>query len=165
VEEGKHGLRSSVLYLHEATVMTRMTRERLEDALATTHRHPEMYVSEYLSHCWIPRRLFDAWLVKYGLPEDPPRFRPKLPPLQKAKRGRPVEYNWLGVGPKIKDYVSQNGPMKTFDELLQKCMDFARDLHPKGKTPDESTTKKAIEKYKLRVIARLGKMQRKSGER
>jgi hypothetical protein len=84
---------SQVLFLHPATsvpmttAMTprqagRMTRERLRAATeipATTHApQSEIVRSEYLAYCWIPRRMFDRWLTRHGLPSSPPFFEPQM---------------------------------------------------------------------------------------
>ena len=96
---------------------------------------------------------------QHHLPDLPPRFAPavglELARLKKTKkRGRPAEYNWPGVGEALlKGYKSKHGPMKTADELLQKCADFAGDLHPRGKTPNDKTIREAIVTHALHVAA------------
>ena len=52
-------------------------------------------------------------------------------------------------------YVSQHGPMQTLNELLQKCADFASELHPKNRTPDDKTIREAIKTHKLDTAAGL----------
>jgi hypothetical protein len=71
------------------------------------------------------------------------------------KRGRPPEYNWPQVKIKLGEYTSQNGAVRSMDELIQKCSDFARDLHPQKKTPDDATIRAAISdsKYRLDIAA------------
>jgi len=94
---------------------------------------------------------FDRWLEKrrYSKPDFwKPRGR-----LEIAKRGRPSEYNWDGVKNSLRDYVSQHGPITTQVELLQKCADFARDLHRKKHTPDDNTIRAAIRRYALDMAA------------
>jgi hypothetical protein len=73
--------------------------------------------------------------------------------LQKPKRGRPPEYNWQGVKARLTTYVAENGPVQTFQELMQKCADFATDLHPERKTPDDATIRAAIKKHELHFPA------------
>jgi hypothetical protein len=73
--------------------------------------------------------------------------------LKKPKRGRPAEYNWDGVKARLLDYVSQHGPMQTSDELMQKCADFASDLHPKKTTPSDKTIREAITTHALDIAA------------
>jgi hypothetical protein len=73
--------------------------------------------------------------------------------LEKPRRGRPAEYNWTGVKSRLLQYRSQHGPVRTFDELLQKCSDFASELHPKRRTPDDNTIREAIRKHELDVAA------------
>jgi hypothetical protein len=75
--------------------------------------------------------------------------------LKKQKRGRPQEYNWSGVKSRLTDYASQHGPMQRLEELLQKCADFASELHPKGKMPDDKTIREAIKTYGLDIAAGL----------
>src|SRR5262249_38489331 len=126
---------SRVLYLHVFTTKSRMTRTWLKDAIVHNYDRDHGR-SQYLAHCWIPRNLFQRWLAKHRLPETPPRFEPiggrSLARLKKPKRGRPAEYNWSGVKSRLADYVSQHGPVRTSDELLQKCEEFASELHPKN---------------------------------
>ena len=58
----------------------RMTREWLQAAVGipvTTHAdQSEIIRSQYLAHCWIPRRMFDRWLARHELPPSPPFFEP-----------------------------------------------------------------------------------------
>ena len=72
-----------------------------------------------------------------------------MSPLRRSKRGKRPEYNWPGVKARLQAYRLENGPIETFEELLQKCADFASELHPKRKTPDDSTIRVAIEAYEL----------------
>ena len=67
---------SRVLYLHPWTVMAKITRARLREAVDVYP--PATVRSEYLNHCWIPRKLFQAWIAKHHLPQNPPRFAPAL---------------------------------------------------------------------------------------
>jgi hypothetical protein len=69
--------------------------------------------------------------------------------LTKPKRGRPAIYNWLGVKVRLRTYVTENGPLQTLEELLQKCADFAAELHPKKHTPDDATIREAIKTHAL----------------
>lgn len=151
----EHG-RSRVLYLHPATARARMTREWLHDAMAGNY-DGDHGRSAYLAHSWIPRRLFNRWLAKHRLPESPPRFEPiggqSSARLKKPKRGRPAEYNWRGVKSRLAAYVSQHGPVRSSDELLQKCADFASELHPKSSTPSDKTIREAIKTHALDVAA------------
>jgi hypothetical protein len=68
---------------------------------------------------------------------------------QKSKRGRPPEYNWLGVRKELINYASMNGPVQNLDELLQKCSEFASELHPTKNLPDDHTIRAAIKTYEL----------------
>jgi hypothetical protein len=142
--------RSLVLFLHPTLPPTRATREWLNDVIDYDWGRP------YLEHCWIPRRLFEHWHVQNRLPSSPcfePLDEQSPGRLKKPKRGRPAEYNWSGVKSQLAAYVSQHGPVQTWDELLQKCADFASELHPKGNMPDDSTVRDAIKKYQLDVVA------------
>src|SRR5262249_2341225 len=96
---------------------------------------------------------FNTWCRKRGYPK--PKFW--QPPLKKSKRGRPAEYNWNGVKALLETYVSENGPVQTTSELLQKCADFARDLHPgkRKRTPDDKTIREAIKTHALAAAAGL----------
>jgi hypothetical protein len=69
--------------------------------------------------------------------------------------GRPAEYAWPAVKRQLTDYVSKHGPIQTRAGLLQKCADFATDLHPKRKTPDDKTIREAIKKHALDIAAGL----------
>ncbi len=53
----------------------------------------------------------------------------------------------------LSDYLSQHGPMQTLDELMQKCADFACDLHPKKRTPSDKTIREAIKTHALGAAA------------
>jgi hypothetical protein len=75
--------------------------------------------------------------------------------LEKTKRGRPPEYNWIGVKQKLTEYVSKYGPIQTLEDLMQKCADFSTDLHLKGKTPDDKTIREAIAAHALDIEAKL----------
>ncbi len=164
--------RSLVLYLNPEITKFRMNRESIQEVITYDYDGDEGR-SQYLSHCWIPRRLFEQWRIKHRQPESP-HFQPcrgkfssankETKPaggpwgtaesgLKKAGRGRPAEYNWEGVKAKLADYVSKHGPMQTSDELLQKCEDFASDLHPENKTPSDKTIREAIMKHALDVAA------------
>jgi hypothetical protein len=94
---------------------------------------------------------FDTWRRKHGYPK--PRFW--RPPLKKSKPGRPVEYNWNGVKAQLRNYVSKNGPMQSSSELLQKCADWACELHPANRTPNDKTIREAIETHGLATAAGL----------
>ena len=93
---------------------------------------------------------FNIWLTKRGY-YPKPSFRRSA--VKKSKPGRPAEYNWNGVRAQLMDYVSQNGPVQTLGELLEKCGDFASDLHPKKKRPDDNTIREAIRTHALDAAA------------
>lgn len=120
------------------------------DALAqtpSTESYQEVGIS--LRYINLAYAEFVEWLRGRGFPDQ--SFW-KLP-LEKPKRGRPPEYNWPGVKGQLKIYVTENGPMQTLEELLQKCTDFATDLHPMKKTPNEATIRAAIETHALDAAA------------
>jgi hypothetical protein len=152
--------RSRVLYLHASSARTRMTSEWLKDAIEYNYDH-DRGRSEYLAHCWIPRRMFKRWLARHRLAESPPRFEPldeeSLAWLRKPKRGRPAEYNWDGVKSRLAAYKLQHGPVQTSDELLHMCADFASELHPHRRTPSDKTIREAIKRYQLDVAAGAGR--------
>jgi hypothetical protein len=152
--DGKNG-RTTVLYLHEQTAKARMTRQWLQDAI--THNYDGAGGrQQYLPYCWIRREFFERWRVKHRLPASPhfqPYEKAAEAALKRTKRGRPPVYNWPGVKERLATYVAQHGPIKNKEDLLQTCADLARELHPKHKTPDDSTIRDAIEKYELNVVA------------
>jgi hypothetical protein len=95
---------------------------------------------------------FNNWCRKRGYPE-PTFWQPTSVQLEKPKRGRPAEYNWLGVRDRLAAYVSNNGPVQTREELLSLCADFAIELHPKNSVPSDKTIREAIQKHALEVVA------------
>jgi hypothetical protein len=96
---------------------------------------------------------FEAWRTKRGYHKQ--SFWQST--LKKPKRGRPAEYNWDGVRTKLIAYVSEFGPIRTVEELLQKCGDFASDLHPKEKRPDDKTIREAIRTHALDTAAEVAR--------
>jgi hypothetical protein len=93
---------------------------------------------------------FDRWRKARGWPKPSFWRRPAASTcLQKRKRGRRPEYNWEKVKTCLRAYAEKSGPISTYEELVQKCADFAANLHPCGKTPDDSTIRDAIKKYEL----------------
>jgi hypothetical protein len=152
--------RSRVLYLHPAVARARMGREWLKDVI-DYNWDGNNGRSAYLTHCWMPRRLFDHWLARHRLPESPRRFEPlgeRAPTrLKKPKRGRPAEYNWSGVESQLAAYALQHGAVQTSNELLQKCADFATDLHPSRRTPSDKTIREAVNRHQLDLAAGMGR--------
>jgi hypothetical protein len=145
--------RSRVLFLHPAAVpKSRLTAADLRNARNADADLNNGHLG-YLPFCWIQRAMFDRWLAKHRLPATPSRFEPLLQrasaPLRKPKRGRPAEYNWPGVKERLSQYVSKNGRLQMSDELLQKCADYASELHPQKRTPDDKTIREAIKSHKL----------------
>jgi hypothetical protein len=115
----------------------------------------ESYPEMTFSLAWIELTFeeFTDWLEKQGYAK-PKFWKPSATKkLVSAKRGRPPEYNWIGVKKRLADYARDNGPVKTFDELMQKCSDFAVDLHLDRKTPDDKTIREAIETHRLDTAA------------
>jgi hypothetical protein len=55
----------------------------------------------------------------------------------------------------------KNGPVESWDELLQKCGDFAVDRHPDGDRPSDKTIREAIKKHALDVSAGVGQRPRR----
>jgi hypothetical protein len=92
---------------------------------------------------------FNTWRRQRGYP-DRKFWRPRL---KKSKPGRPAEYNWDGVKAQLRTYVSKDGPVQTQGELLQKCAEFACDLHPAKSTPNDKTIREAIKTHALDVAA------------
>ena len=60
-----------------------------------------------------------------------------------------------GVKMLLAAYKAQHGPMQKSVELLQKCADFASDLHAKNCTPSDKTIREAIKRHALDVAAGL----------
>ena len=94
---------------------------------------------------------FNTWRRKRGYPK--PKFW--CSQLKKSKPGRPAEYNWDGVEALLRIYVSRYGPVQTLVELLQKCAEFACELHPAKSIPNDKTIRDAIETHGLAVAAGL----------
>jgi hypothetical protein len=44
--------------------------------------------------------------------------------------------------------------VQTLVELLQKCADFATELHPRKRTPDDKTIREAIKTHALDIAAK-----------
>ena len=57
-----------------ANVRHRMTREMLR---AVMDQCSDKDVYHCLDFCWIPRRMFDRWLHRHGLPKSPEFFEPQ----------------------------------------------------------------------------------------
>jgi hypothetical protein len=120
---------------------------------SSTESYPEM--TPGLAFIELTFDEFSDWRVRRGY--DKPNFwRPfTAVVLEKPKRGRPAEYNWPGVKKQLTAYVAQNGPIQSSIELLQKCADFASELHPERKTPDDKTIREAIKAHALDIAAGL----------
>jgi hypothetical protein len=98
---------------------------------------------------------FTGWLAERAYPK-PKFWRPSATPrLKKPKSGRPAEYNWDGVKRQLVAYTTEHGPVQSFNELVHKCSDFATELHPKKKTPDDKTIRDAIKTHQLDAAARV----------
>jgi len=73
----EEGGRSRVLFRLPGVNFTagKMTRQRLQDAI---DNDPDgEHVRLLLSHCWLPRDLFERWCARHHLPKSPPRFQPQ----------------------------------------------------------------------------------------
>ncbi len=106
---------------------------------------------------WTFRDLADRWLAARGL--DPLPLPPRTAPnsaqeLKRPTRGRPATYNWTGVKGRLEEYATKEGPVEALEELIQKCTDFATDLHPRHRAPGEKTVRDAIKKHLLDQAAR-----------
>jgi hypothetical protein len=97
---------------------------------------------------------FCGWCKMHGFEGPESWWVSAKSKLQKTKPGRPAEYNWPGVKQRLTEYASKHGPIETLDELLQKCGEFASELHPKGNEPDDKTIREAIKTHKLEAAAR-----------
>jgi hypothetical protein len=96
---------------------------------------------------------FIRWAAKRGFSK--PRFWKPLPTarLEKRPRGRRPDYDWLGVKTKLSEHVS--GPLHSLKELMEKCREFANELHPKRSEPDDKTIREAIKRHRLDLAAGL----------
>src|SRR6516162_680357 len=73
----EEGRRPRVLFRFPGVDFThgKMTRQRLQDAI---DNDPDgEHVRLLLSHCWLPRDLFERWCARHHLPKSPPRFQPQ----------------------------------------------------------------------------------------
>ena len=120
------------------------------DALAqatSTEHYPE--ITPGLAFRELTPDEFMRWLRGRGFPV-PSFWKPKL---EKPKLGRPPEYNWHGVETLLRAYVDKHGPVKYSGELMQKCAEFASDLHPTKKMPSDKTIRDAITTHALDAAA------------
>jgi hypothetical protein len=66
--------------------------------------------SEYLDHCWIPRRLFNRWLAKHELPLSPVRFEPQEGKVTIPRhRGEPRKSN-LTPRDEVRNFIATRWP-------------------------------------------------------
>jgi len=73
----EEGGRSRVLFRFPGVGFThgKMTRQRLQDAI---DNDPDgEHIRLLLSHCWLPRDLFERWCARHHLPKSPSRFQPQ----------------------------------------------------------------------------------------
>jgi hypothetical protein len=112
--------RSLVLYLHRAVTKYRMTTAWLQDAIAHNY-DGDHGRSGYLAHCWLPRRLFDHWIAKHGLPASPPRFEPAglatSPELCPSGGQPPSKAPYPAVAP-----AQRRGPRRVKREKVKEAM-------------------------------------------
>jgi len=113
---------------------------------SSTESYPEM--TPGLAWIELTFEEFTDWLASQGYAK-PKFWKPLFNQLKSANRGRPAEYNWIGVQQRLTAYARDNGPIQNSTELIQKCADFAAELHPNHKTPDDSTIRAAIQRYRL----------------
>jgi hypothetical protein len=152
--------RSRVHYLHRH-IAKRVTPEWSKDVV--DHNWDGHHGRFILAHCWMHRSMFERWRARHRLSESAKRFEPRVKQfagaaqLKKPKRGRPPEYDWAGVKSRLSAHVSQHGPVRTEDDLLELCSNFASELHAEGKAPDDSTIRAAIKKHGLEAVARMGR--------
>jgi hypothetical protein len=128
------------------------------DAIAQTSSIESYHVATpYLMSIELTRDEFIRWLN--GRDYQHPSFWSSKAisstTFEKPKKGRPPEYNWHGVRAKLETYVSRHGPIQKFEELMQKCADFANELHPKNRTPSDKTIREAIKMHSLDNVAQL----------
>ena len=73
----EEGGRPRVLFRFPGVNFTagKMTHQRLQDAI---DNDPDgEHVRLLLSHCWLPRDLFERWCARHHLPKSPSRFQPQ----------------------------------------------------------------------------------------
>jgi hypothetical protein len=68
---------SLIKYLHPHTSKARMTPKWMIQVMEI-YDH-QIIISQYLAHCWIPRRFLERWLAKHRMQPRPERFEPKSP--------------------------------------------------------------------------------------
>jgi hypothetical protein len=103
---------SQIMYLHPYTSKTRMTREWLIGLLEFKDADRATIISQYLAHCWIPRRFLERWLAKHRMQPRPERFEPKWP-TPPATTSQPVTQASKAVAPPVGHSASdaaQKGP-------------------------------------------------------
>jgi hypothetical protein len=154
----KQNGRSRVLFLHPATVKTRMTREWLEDAIKYNY-DGQRGRSQYLPWCWIPRGMYERWAPKHSLPSSPPRFRPehvtavvaqptaseKLP--KASKRRRPAEE-------RIRQELENKAPEYIDTPGDKTCWSIAQSLvetRGKDRIFEIDKTNKVLQRYYARL--------------
>ena len=77
--------------------------------------------SPFFARIELPYRQFDNWRKARGYRK--PTFWAGAAAsnrLEKPKRGRPAEYNWVGVKKRLVEYANKQGPVQNWDELIQK---------------------------------------------
>jgi len=94
------GGRSRVLYLHQATPKAKLRPDELQTAIDL--RDDQIVLSEYLSHCWVPRDMFGRWLKKHCLEESPARFQPLTEESRKPRETSPPKR-----GAPLRNYIAE----------------------------------------------------------
>jgi hypothetical protein len=152
----KQNGRSRVLFLHPATVKTRMTREWLEDAIKYNY-DGQRGRSQYLPWCWIPRGKYEPWAAKHNLPSSPPRFHPEHPatavlaqptasetlPRAIAKRRRPAQERIRQeLEKKEPEYIDTPGD-KTYWDIAKSLVETTGN----ARSTEIDKTSKALKRY------------------
>src|SRR6516164_2738716 len=90
----------------------KMTSQRLQDAI---DNDPDgEYVRLLLSHCWLPRDLFERWCARHHLPKSPSRFQPQethAVPTALARNETAATRNKGGAPPKA-DWDALKEPLR-----------------------------------------------------
>src|SRR5262249_20628178 len=144
----------------------KMTRQWLKDAI--DHNLDNDHGRSYLTHCWLPRNLFERWCEWNHLPKSPPRFRPLQESRGRAlpegaegspdsnKGGRPPAVDWEAlkdaIVKEIKNHGYPEGQNPPGWRGTKDVADFIEDTFPKEV---KKVSRRTIEDNVRRIIREL----------